>query len=459
MGPDAWWIGSLAAGAILLLSLIAFLSAVETAVLNTRRSRLPDDSNPRRLAGVERILEGPDPFLTSAHLAKSLCESLVYACAALLAIMISFGALPPSARAATDPSEVGRMVLRVAWPGVLLGALSAYLAVTALGESLPKALATRAPERLLFRWHAFIRTFTLLFTPVVWITVRLARVLARSAGAEPVLTSRAAHSEEEIMMLVEGSAEEGVLEEEEKEMIHSIFEFTETVARQVMVPRIDICSAEGDMPVQALVEQVLESGHSRFPVYEGTLDNIIGVVHVKDLLPHMGGEGRSRPVRELVREAYFVPEGKKIDELLQEFRTHKNQMAIVVDEFGGTAGLVTVEDVLEEIVGEIEDEYDVAEQPGVEDEPSGEGSLVDGRMTLADVNELLELRLPHEEHDTIGGFVFSLFGRPPRPGERVAHHDTEFVAEAMDGLRIQRVRVIPRSPATADAGAAPAPPY
>src|SRR5687767_14685442 len=124
MGADAWWIGSLGGTAILLLSLIAFLSAVETAVLNTRRSRLPEDSDPRQLAGVERILEGPDPFLTSAHLAKSLCESLVYACAALLAIMISFGMLPASAHTETDPSEVGRMVLRVAWPGVLAGALA-----------------------------------------------------------------------------------------------------------------------------------------------------------------------------------------------------------------------------------------------------------------------------------------------------------------------------------------------
>jgi putative hemolysin len=448
MGADPWLSGSLIA-ALALLFMMAVLSRLETAVISARRSRLPQLCSAARLAEVEAVLESPDEFQSSAHLAKSLCESILYAAAALVGLQLCVRS--------THHALTGDLnnLLAVAWPGIGLGAVVAYLAVTVLGESLPKSLATRDPERILIRWLRFIRVFTVAFTPVRWITQSVAKAMAISTGGGPILSARAAHSEEEIKLLVEGSAEEGVLEEDEKEMIHSIFEFTDTVARQVMVPRTNIVSAPVESTLEEAARRAMESGHSRIPVYEGTLDSVVGVVHVKDLLPRLLAGLQQAPIRELLREPIFVPEGKKIDELLQEFRTHKSQMAIVVDEFGGTSGLVTVEDVLEEIVGEIEDEYDVEEHPAAEVSETGGGTLVDGRMTIPDLNDELDLALPEEDNDTVGGFVFSLFGRPPEVGESVEAEGLVFLVEALDGLRVAKVRII-RPDAEADTEAAPA---
>jgi putative hemolysin len=429
---DPWLGGSLILALLLLLG-IAGLSGVETAVLNARRSRLGEGP---RAEGAAAILESPEQFQTSAHLAKSLCESVLYAAAALAGLGVAV-------QGRWEPAPLGD-TLATAWPGVVVGALLGYLTVTLLGEAIPKALAARQPEEMLMRSAAFIRAFTLAFTPMLWLTRTLGRFLAATAGADAAITSRAAHSEEEIKLLVEDSAEEGVLEEDEKEMIHSIFEFTDTVARQIMTHRTDVHSVSVDCPLADVVALAVDTGHSRFPVYENTLDTVVGVVHVKDLLPHLLPRRAGAPrksIRELTRPPYFVPEGKKIDELLQEFRRQKSQLAIVVDEYGGTSGLVTVEDVLEEIVGEIEDEYDTEERTD-EVVPTENGALVDARMPLDDFNERFETELSTEENDTVGGFVFSLFGRPPEVGERVTHEHLEFVVEELDGLRLSRLRIL-----------------
>lgn len=436
MPADPWLISALGVG-LLLLGLIALLSALETAVLNSRRSRLVNLS-PKAAEAAGVIIDDPDQFQTSAHLAKALSESLLYADAAFIGLELAL-----LQHREPVPPTLGELLAR-SWPGVMGGALVAYFCVTLLGEALPKAAAARAPEAMLARHCGVIRVFTLLFTPVWWLTRRLGRILASGTGADAQAVSRAAHSEEEIKLLVEGSAEEGVLEEDEKEMIHSIIEFTDTVARQVMVPRIDVHSVSVHAPIADVVQEVLASGHSRLPVYEGTLDNVVGIVHIKDLL---GGltRGEQVPLRDVMRDPYFIPEGKKIDELLQEFRRQKSQLAVVVDEFGGTSGIVTVEDVLEEIVGEIEDEYDV-DEAAAQVEETGSGAIVDGRMTLGDVNEELGLDLPPGDYDTIGGFVFSLFGRPPEVGEQVSYGEVHFLVEGMDGLRLQRIRVVREQP-------------
>jgi len=435
MDPHGWLAIGLALTA-LLMGFIALLSAIETAVLSSRRSRLAQ-LNHRGVAAAEAVIEDPEQFQASAHLAKSLCESLVYPMAALLGMQ--------AALSLGSSREINSMasVLARTWPGVVSAAIVAYFVVTVLAEALPKALTSRNPERVLLRWVGFIRTFTVAFTPVFWVTSRMARFLAARSGIDPSFSNRAAHSEEEIKLLVEDSAEEGVLEAEEKEMIHSIFEFADTIARQIMVPRIDVCSVCVDARLSEVVEVAMGSGHSRLPVHDGTVDKIVGIVHVKDLLPHLVRGEAEYPIQSLMRPPYFVPEAKKIDELLQEFRSYKSQMAIVVDEFGGTSGLVTVEDVLEEIVGEIEDEYDVNTHPAVEETVEGEGTLVDARVTIEDVNDELNLALPTEDTETLGGFVFSLFGRPPTVGECVRYGDIEFQVEAVDGVRLNRIRISP----------------
>jgi putative hemolysin len=452
MAVDPW----LALGGLLVLLLLAemaLLSTLETAVLNARRSRLAGCGPEGRLRAAESVLEQPEPFQTSAHLAKSLSEAVLYASAAFLGLELRL-----VARGGTVPTTLGDL-LSEAWPAILIAALLAFLAVTLLGEALPKALAARNPERVLVRGSGFIQGFTLALTPVRLIAGTLGRALARSTGAIPRLTARAAHSEEEIKLLVEGSTEEGVFEHEEKEMIHSVIEFSDTIARQVMVPRIDICSVPHDATVESVVTAAMESGHSRLPVYEGTLDTIVGVVHVKDLLPLLLAGERNGPISGVLRQPYFVPEGKKLDELLQEFRRHKSQLAIVVDEFGGTAGLVTVEDVLEEIVGEIQDEYDVAEHPPLPEPNKGGGDIVvDARALLSDVNETYSLSLPEGENDTLGGLVFSLLGRPAQLGERVSVAGTDLIVEAMDGLRLLKIRIVHPGESATDGNGQPGPP-
>lgn len=436
MIPQNWLILGIAL-AVALIACIALLSSLETALLSARRSRLTL-LNDRRIARVELVMDQPQQFQASAHLAKSLCESLAYGVSALVGMEISL------LLGVSDSPTTVSSVMSKAWPGILLGAVFAYFAVTILAESLPKALASRNPELVLLRGVGFVRSFTLIFTPVFWITSRLARFVAAWAGFDPTLSARAAHSEEEIKLLVEDSAEEGVLEAEEKEMIHSIFEFTDTICRQVMVPRIDIDSVGVHTRLEDVVQQAMRSGHSRLPVHDGTLDNVVGVVHVKDLLPRLV-EGRlDVPMGELMRTPYFVPETKKIDELLQEFRRHKSQMAIVVDEFGGTSGLVTVEDVLEEIVGEIEDEYDLASDASEDIVQDGNGALVDARMSIEEIGEELGVELPHVDNETVGGLVFSLFGRPPVAGETVPFGDLDFRVEAVDGVRLLKIRITRR---------------
>lgn len=436
MDPYAWLGLGLGLSA-LLIGYIALLSSAETAVLRARRSRL-QQINHRAVPAAEAVLETPEQFQASAHLAKSLSEALVYPVAALVGMELS---LTAAASQVTSMSQI----LAHTWPGVVAAALLAYLAVTVLAESLPKALTSRNPEKVLLRWVGFIQSFTVAFTPVFWVTSRLARFLAAWAGIDPSLSNRAAHSEEEIKLLVEDSAEEGVLEAEEKEMIHSIFEFADTIARQIMVPRIDVCSVCVDARLNEVVEVAMGSGHSRLPVHDGTVDQIVGIIHVKDLLPHLVRGEADHPISSLMRPPYFVPEAKKIDELLQEFRSYKSQMAIVVDEFGGTSGLVTVEDVLEEIVGEIEDEYDVDNHPVMEETVEGEGTLVDARVTIEDVNDELDLELPTDDTETLGGFVFGLFGRPPAVGETIRYRNLEFQVEAVEGVRLNRIRISPVS--------------
>ncbi|MBI3912135.1 MAG: HlyC/CorC family transporter [Armatimonadetes bacterium] len=442
MDPAFWiWVAVLAFA--LAVAGQALLSYWETAVINARRSRLVQmaDEHSRRARAAEALLEHSERFETAAHAAETITEAVAYsaAVAAGLAIVI-----------AARPMDPAKDVLLPGLPAVVIGLLIAVPIVLLFGQTIPKAWATRAPERAVLLWLPLIRGFTLAMAPVVLLLGGMARVFARAAGAQPNIATRAAHTEEEIKFLVEGSAEEGVLEEEEKEMIHSIFEFTETVARQVMVPRTSMKCLPADATVDQAVDLILREGHSRIPIYEETVDRIIGVIHAKDLLPYLREGKGDTPVRALMREPFFVPEGKKIDELLREFRAAHTQMAIVVDEFGGTSGLVTLEDVLEEIVGEIQDEYDVEEAPV---QPVDEHTaIVDARLSISDVNEALGLSLPEEEYDTLGGLVFGLFGRMPAVGEQVSLNGVDFVVERTDGHRLLKIRVVRHHPEHEEAG-------
>lgn len=252
-------------------------------------------------------------------------------------------------------------------------------------------------------------------------------------------------------MLVQAGEDDGILEEDEKEMIHSIFEFTDTIVRKVMVPRIDVKAVEVDSSIEELMDVIISAGHSRVPVYDDTIDNIVGIVHAKDLLQVLYDHSLSMPLRDLMRPPYVIPENKMVDELLAEFKRSKIQMAIVVDEYGGTAGLVTIEDLLEEIVGDIMDEYDV-EEPLVRmiDDNT---AVVDARTPINEINDCMRLELPDEEFDTIGGFVFGLFGREAHVGDVAQYETVDLIVEQTDGHRIQQIRIVntPRADDESDA--------
>jgi putative hemolysin len=244
---------------------------------------------------------------------------------------------------------------------------------------------------------------------------------------------------ERLMSIFQAGTGDGVLQEDEREMLHGVIELSDIQVREVMVPRMDIVCSEVSKGPDQVMKLIGENGFSRIPIYEGKVDNIIGVVYAKDLLLAARGEGPGQGVRALMRPAFFVPESKKIDDLLREFKRQKTHIAIVVDEYGGTAGLVTLEDVLEEIVGEILDEYDKDEEPLYEVVDEGGRARVSGRMSLRELGDVLHLELPSDEFDTLGGFIYHLAGKVPSEGERLQWNGLSLLVERVRGRRIEKV--------------------
>ncbi|HYH28195.1 MAG TPA: hemolysin family protein [Actinomycetota bacterium] len=246
-------------------------------------------------------------------------------------------------------------------------------------------------------------------------------------------------SEEEIRSMAEVGHEEGVIEEDEKEYIHAIFEFGDTVVREVMVPRPDVVSVEVGASLDEVLDMVIRHGYSRIPVYKESPDEIVGIVYAKDALRHVRNRRQDRSLADIVRKPNFVPESKRVSELLKDMQREKFHLAMVVDEYGSVAGLVTLEDLLEEIVGEIADEYD-REEPNVE--PAGENRFrVNARLPVDELNELLDVQLPNGEWDTVGGLMMGILGRLPAQGERVEVEDLRLTAERVQGRRIAKVLI------------------
>jgi CBS domain containing-hemolysin-like protein len=310
-----------------------------------------------------------------------------------------------------------------------------------LGEVAPKALAIFHPESL-SRWIVQpLVFFTRAGLPLIWSINESANWLLRVFGVRLPSEEERVHSPEEIMVLVKRSHDVGKVERDEQAMIHGVFELTRTVAREVMTPRPDIVGVPVDVEFEELVSTAGRSGHSRLPVYRDSLDIVVGVVLVKDLLPlAIAGEQERFDVTKIMREPYFVPDTKAVGELLAELRRLKIHMAIVVDEFGGTDGLVTLEDLIEEIVGEIYDEYDEA-HPVYTMTPGGQ-PLIDGGAPIDEVNEKYELELPEEDYDTLGGFILGELGHVPKRGDLVRVLGADLVVERVDNRRVRLVRLL-----------------
>lgn len=432
-------------GLVLFLILVtAFFALAEYALITVRKTRirqLVEEGN-RAAQKVEAMLAHPTRMMATIQTGITLVATLSSAVAATSAVE------PLAAWLETRGLAAGSANLLA----LLLVVLPVTVLTLVLGEIAPKSLAVRHSERLALLVVYPISWLEWLLSPVVWLLTILSNLVVRPFGGTASFTTPAVN-EEELKMMVEASEEQGVLEAEETEMIHSILDFGDTVVRKVMTPRIDMTAVEVNAPVLDLVREIEESGHSRIPVYEEDLDNIIGIVHAKDLLALLTEKpGASFPLREVVRPAYFIPETKKVDELLREFRRIKQHIAIVRDEYGVTAGLVTLEDLVEEIVGDIQDEYD-DEEPMVQ-VIDRHTTILDGKMPISEVNDRMGLDLPEDAADTIGGFVFGLLGHQAEQGERATWENLDFIVEATDGRRITKVRLI-RNPSPEENEASP----
>ncbi len=260
------------------------------------------------------------------------------------------------------------------------------------------------------------------------------------------LTGRKKITEEEIQEIMAAGEEEGLINEEENAMIQSILQFRDTVVREIMVPRTDMACISSDAMVNDIVGEIIACGHSRMPVYEDTMDNIIGLVYAKDLLKYWGMDASAMNLKKIMRTPYFVPESKNLEELLQEFKRKRMHIAIVIDEYGGTSGLVTIEDVLEQIVGDIQDEYDLEEEWIIR-EPDGT-LVVDGRLPVEELEDQFEISIEREKFDTVSGLINHLTGRIPRTGEEIDGGSIQLVILDANERKIKKVRVIRKSEET-----------
>lgn len=422
---------------LLLLGLIlvnAFLALARSALINVRKARLRQlaDEGVGSARTAERLAENASRLLATTQLGMMLTSFFAGAVVAAVSAPALAKSLEPWLANASSPVAFVLVVVPTA------------LVMLILGELVPEAVAARHSERLALWLARPLAVLAVVAMPlvrlVVWLSDAISHLFgASSHGAMPFVT------EEEIKTLVDAGEEEGVIEEEEKEMIFSIFELGDTLTRQVMVPRIDVVALDVATPMREALDAIMNAGHSRIPIYSETIDNVVGVLYAKDLLPYLRDGRTDVPLQKIVRNAYFIPETKRASDLLPELQQRRVHMAIVVDEYGGMAGIVTFEDLLEEIVGEIQDEYD-AEEPNVV--PLGEGAfLFDGRVSLDEVNELMEASLPTEDYDTLGGFIYTELGKVPVVGDQVCYEDLAFTVESVAGRRIRQVDARRRVPA------------
>jgi CBS domain containing-hemolysin-like protein len=313
-----------------------------------------------------------------------------------------------------------------------------------LGEQAPKMLAIQKAETATMLVSFPLQIFYRIFAPVIWTLNVCANFVLRTLGINPIRPAELVHSAEELEMMVDEGARTGVLTKTEQELISSIFEFSNTTAKEIMIPRTEVVAINMNTPRERLIQIVTEEGYSRMPIYKDSIDNIVGLIYTKDLISLL--EHRELIVmHDIIRPAYFIPDAKKISKLMKELQQQKMHMAIVVDEFGGTEGVVTMEDILEEIVGEIHDEYDEVLK---DIEHSTDGSaLVNARMNISDFNEKYAAEIPEDpEYDTINGFLLKLTGHIPEMGEEIPYNNLHITVVKKSQRRIRQVRVKKVSP-------------
>jgi len=404
------------------LVLAALAASAETSLTSISRVRLRtlvEQKVPQAIV-VERLHRDPNAYLSTILIFNTLAIIMASSAATLLAIRLYQDRVPE-------------------W----LVSLVLSLAVLVLCEITPKTISLQRAERVALRMARLVSGATWVMRPVVFVLTAITRLILRMLGGKTQVRGPFV-TEEELKMLVSVGEEEGVLEEEEREMIHGIFEMGDMRVRELMVPRTDLVAIEVNEPVEKAVDLVTKHGHTRIPVYDGNLDHIVGVLYAKDLLRAVV-RGEQKTLREIARKPYFTPESNKVQDVLRDLRKNRVHMAIVVDEYGGTAGAVTIEDILEEIVGPIQDEYDIGEEDEIQFISPNE-VVLDGRVSVDDVNELLKLEIAADDYDTIGGYVLNQLGAAPKVGATLKLGTGELRVEAVQGTRIKKVRIRSENP-------------
>jgi putative hemolysin len=414
----------LVAALIASLFLAAFAATAETALTSVSRLRMRSlaEGGERAARRVVRLHEQPNAYLSTILMVNTL------------AVIVA--------------STVTTLLVAERWGSGAEAPATAVLSVVVLVacEILPKSVALRFNEQAARLVSGPVTLLTRVLRPVVflltWLSSRLVRLVARGDVPGPFVT------EEELKMLLAVSEREGVVEEEEREMISGVLELTDKVAREVMVPRVDVVAVDVRSTVEDVTRLINQTGHSRIPLYEDSIDNVVGLIYAKDLL-RVCATDNPPSLRELAREPYFTPELKRAGELLIEMRKKKVHMAIVVDEYGGTAGIVTIEDLIEEIVGDIRDEYDATEPEEIQFISDRE-VLVNARVALDDIKALLHLPIEDVEADTIGGLVYERLGSIPKPGATVQIGDVTIRVESVRRQAIRTLRISSPRPLRVD---------
>ena len=421
---------------LLLVLANGFFVAAEFSLVSVRRTRIAElvSHGNTSAEAVQKAIENPDRVIAATQLGITLAS-------------LSLGWIGEPA--------LSHLILPVVnlFPNALQSDIShsvaagiAFVFITFLhvvvGELAPKSIALQDPERT----SLFVARPTLwsemIFKPAILLLNGTGNALLKLVGVHPASGHELSHSVEELKMLVTASAESGVVEQEESQMLHAIFDFGSLLVRQVMIPRTEVVAVEADMALKDIISLVSESTYTKFPIFEDNLDQIIGIVHIKDLLSAMqSSDCQQCTARDFAREPIYVPETISVNTLLHQFRSDRQHIAIVMDEYGGTAGLVTLEDLLEEIVGEVSDPFDMF-IPEIQTQADGT-ILIDGLTLIEVFNEQLGLDLNDPDYDTIAGYVLGKLGRIPRLHDIVEGDGVRLKVEAMDGLRIARLSLVP----------------
>jgi gliding motility-associated protein GldE len=402
---------------IFLLFLSGFFSSSETALLSIDKIKLKrlQEQKKKNAKLVAGLLKEPEAFLSAILIGNNIVNVGASALATAMALQLF------------ENNAVG----------IATGVVTVLVLI--FGEITPKTYAAQNAERVANLVAKPIHLLTIALKPAIYILSAITDFIMRLMGGQ-INYNRNIVTEEEIRLLVNVGHEEGLIEAEEREMIDSIFDFDDTIVREIMVPRVDMVAVEVDNDFNDTLETIIAAGHSRIPVFKETVDRIIGIIYAKDLLPYFKRDIKKPSITHLMRPPYFVPDTKKVNELLREMQEQKNHMAVVLDEYGGTAGIVTIEDILEEIVGEIRDEFDKLDEAFIR-KIDNHTYIISGKANVEDLNDELKIKLPLEDYETLSGLIFSELGKVPEGGEVVELEGVKLIVEEVAEHRILKVRV------------------